>query len=281
MKTFFASIFLFIISSAYCFPPGFFDPMPARVLDSTKLEVFYNLKFQPDTLDQSYIREETMLLLVGRNLSTFSSLNRFRFDSAEIHRDQATTQKLKADFAGTVASMPRHRTRFNFRVYKNYPAGKITTIDYILPDNLKYAEPLRPFTWVLTEDQKDFSGYRLQKATTRYGGRSWVAWFAPEVPVSDGPYKFGGLPGLIMYMYDTRRHFVFEMKSISPKTNRKIEFPERRYIITNRRDFLRAEEAFRRDIITKAAAAGLDNHAQQLAAQNMRRRNNPIELRAD
>ncbi|MEC5395780.1 GLPGLI family protein [Bergeyella sp. RCAD1439] len=47
----------------------------------------------------------------------------------------------------------------------------------------------------------------LQKARTHFGGRDWEAWFAKEIPVMEGPYKFNGLPGLIYEIYDTEQKF--------------------------------------------------------------------------
>jgi len=263
------------------FPPGFFDPLPARVLDTPKLEVFYNLTFQYDSLDASSLREESMLLLIGEEISVFSSYNKYRHDSLFIHLDNATIQKKKADLAGFLASASRLPTRFRFRIYKNFPSNQMTTIDRVFSYNFKYVQPLRPFTWTLTDEKKEISGFRVQKATTRFGGRYWIAWFAPEIPVSDGPFKFGGLPGLIIFLHDTRNHYVFEMVSMNLNTNRKVEFPERNYIKTTKRDFLRAQVSFRSDISTHAAAFVVERHAQQVMVENMRRRNNPILLRAE
>ncbi len=59
------------------------------------------------------------------------------------------------------------------------------------------------------------AGYTCQKATTRYEGRDYVAWFAPKIPISDGPYKFSGLPGLIVEIADTKEYYRFELTGLS------------------------------------------------------------------
>ena len=48
--------------------------------------------------------------------------------------------------------------------------------------------------------------------TGRFGlvyGRDWTVWFAPEIPVSYGPYILGGLPGLILDAVDADELFHF------------------------------------------------------------------------
>ena len=42
-----------------------------------------------------------------------------------------------------------------------------------------------------------------------FGGRIWTAWFAPEIKTSDGPYKFLGLPGLILKLEDDKGDYRF------------------------------------------------------------------------
>ena len=46
------------------------------------------------------------------------------------------------------------------------------------------------FEWTIAGDTASISGYNVQKATTHFGGRDWIAWFTPEIPYRDGPYKF-------------------------------------------------------------------------------------------
>src|SRR5690606_1469092 len=53
-----------------------------------------------------------------------------------------------------------------------------------------------------------------QRADIRFGGRDWVAWFTTEIPIPDGPYKFCGLPGLIVSIADTQQHWQFDLTHI-------------------------------------------------------------------
>lgn len=66
----------------------------------------------------------------------------------------------------------------------------------------------------ITIDTATVSGYHCQKATCRYHGRDFEAWFTTEVPVKFGPWKFGGLPGLIVKVYDTDHLYTFECTNV-------------------------------------------------------------------
>ena len=65
--------------------------------------------------------------------------------------------------------------------------------------------------WKLYKETKNYNGYQLQKATTNFGGRKWTAWFAKDVEISEGPYKFRGLPGLIFLLNDSENNFVYKL----------------------------------------------------------------------
>lgn len=52
--------------------------------------------------------------------------------------------------------------------------------------------------WKVVDEYDYVLGYRCQKATCEFRGRSYEAFFTSEIPYNDGPYKFDGLPGLVL-----------------------------------------------------------------------------------
>ncbi|RQO38111.1 GLPGLI family protein [Chryseobacterium sp. KBW03] len=76
--------------------------------------------------------------------------------------------------------------------------------------------------WKLTGEKKKIKELFLQKAVTNWGGRNWTAWFTTEIPFQEGPYKFHGLPGLIVELYDDKDNYRFELVK-SEKYNGKKE----------------------------------------------------------
>jgi GLPGLI family protein len=86
--------------------------------------------------------------------------------------------------------------------------------DRLVTSCFYYKEPTPDFQWSLRQDTCSIRGFPCQKAVCEYGGRVWTAWFTTHIPISDGPYKFSGLPGLILRISDEDRFFFFEMSGI-------------------------------------------------------------------
>jgi len=269
-------LFLFITPSIYVNGQtrGFFDPLPSEELDNTELIVIYRERISPDSTNIQNTVEFNSILFLGKSISLYQCLNSHKRN--KILRESKNIEELRQ------RAMHAPVSSFSARIFKNYPTGKITTIDRIMPDEFIYQEDLYMLSWKIHNEKSTFKGYNIQKASCSFGGRDWIAWFTTEIPFSDGPHKFYGLPGLILKLYDTRKHYQFKMKSIEIATNSQtIDFPKRKFIETTKRDFFRARESFRQSIIQGSNEFLIDTHTQQVASDNLRRNNNPLELKVD
>lgn len=78
-------------------------------------------------------------------------------------------------------------------------------------------EDLPTFNWtIINEETREIGGYTCHKATTTFRGRSYVAWFAPKIPINAGPWKLAGLPGLILEATDRSGAVQFIFAGIKP-----------------------------------------------------------------
>jgi len=69
--------------------------------------------------------------------------------------------------------------------------------------------------WELLDGEKNIANYKCKKAKTTFRGRSYDVWYTSEIPVSVGPWKFNGLPGLILSVKDiTSEYYTWEVTSI-------------------------------------------------------------------
>lgn len=95
-------------------------------------------------------------------------------------------------------------------IYKNRSKGTVRSCLYGT-SNIEYEQGTMFRDWTLTEVRDSVLDYVCQQAMVDYAGRKWTAWYAPEIPVSDGPWKLFGLPGLILKADDAEGLFSFEM----------------------------------------------------------------------
>jgi hypothetical protein len=82
-----------------------------------------------------------------------------------------------------------------------------------------YRDSLHAVQWTLSDEQKSIDSIPCYKAQAYFRGRSYVAWYAPSIPVQEGPWKLSGLPGLVIEAYDEHKDLYFLAKSIRPLGN--------------------------------------------------------------
>lgn len=86
---------------------------------------------------------------------------------------------------------------------------------YLGKNNIVIKENLYPFKWNITNESKQVDQYICTKATTKFRGRNYEAWFTEEIPIQSGPWKMHGLPGLILELYDTEHLIVIQARKIT------------------------------------------------------------------
>ena len=154
----------------------------------------YTCKYKRDSLKKGY-HNDLFFLDWGNNTSRF-------YSQIEYLKDSAKTAML-------AAGENVYFIHEELRVYgygKKYVIVKtpeeIVFSDLLVTSRFYYKEPTPDFQWSLKQDTCSILGYPCQKAVCQYGGRVWTAWFTTHIPISDGPYKFSGLPGLILRISD-------------------------------------------------------------------------------
>lgn len=103
------------------------------------------------------------------------------------------------------------------------------------------------FDWKILPETVKIGDYDTQKAETRFGGRTWYAWFTQQVPFQDGPYKFSGLPGLIVKVQDEKGDYSFDL--MQTKKIAEVQQPETRgqYINIPKKKYTDLQKKFQKD----------------------------------
>jgi GLPGLI family protein len=86
--------------------------------------------------------------------------------------------------------------------------------------------------WNITSEEKTIAGLNCSKATMEFRGRKYVAWFTTSLPINYGPWKFNGLPGVILEVYDTELLYVWQAKKIITK-DKELKIPKLNYKIVS------------------------------------------------
>ena len=162
---------------------------------------FYELTFKPKT-DSAKIDKVITILDIVDEKSIYQDYTMVSQDSIlkENIEEMMKTKTFK-DIA-SIVRMPK----FSFKVYKKYPDMNVQYIDRISTGLFGYEESPK-FNWQISEEKQKIGDYTGQKATTTFGGREWTAWFSLDIPFPDGPYKFNGLPGIIVKIEDKDKEY--------------------------------------------------------------------------
>ena len=75
-------------------------------------------------------------------------------------------------------------------------------------------EDSEKINWKILNEKRKIKSFDVQKAESEFGGRKWIAWFTNDIPIQDGPYKFYGLPGMILEITDIGYNHSFKLIGI-------------------------------------------------------------------
>lgn len=118
-------------------------------------------------------------------------------------------------------------------------------------------EPYPELNWKISNDTLTIGGYSCQKATVSFKGRAYTAWFSPELPFPFGPWKLLGLPGLILYVADSRSEVVFQFVGFEKLEHANLQIGTTTdYIETNQEALNHLLKAFKENRQTFMSAQG-------------------------
>jgi len=207
MRTLFFYIILFIYPT-FVFP----QTRNAKWFVDALYECSWNFVFLQDTTGTMQQKEDRLVLKIGKEITYGYSYLSYQGDSS-ITADALKWSNyfLENVKNGTTSNLTIGHPLATAKLFKDYKKKKISVIDNISTHSFIYEEALEPQTWTIFDETMTITGYLCQKAVCDYRGRSYEAWFTSEIPISEGPWKFYGLPGLIIKLYDTKRHYEFEL----------------------------------------------------------------------
>lgn len=173
---------------------------------SQNMRFMYELKFVKDSTNRQEVITELLNLDTTPKGSTFYPSKSIVQDSIFAEYDKAID---KEAFRKST-DWEKGRVKISYYVAKNYKDQTVTVRDFFGGNYFSYSET-SPVKWKIEKETSKIATYVVQKATASYGGREWTSWFTTQIPISDGPYTFSGLPGLIIKMEDSKKDYRFEL----------------------------------------------------------------------
>lgn len=283
----------------------------AQTPDTVRAKASYSFTHIEDTTHRDKPHQEQMVLLLGRNASAFISMDKVIQDE---QRKKMIEEQVKNAVPGKMeirlSSFPKKvisTDLYMFMAEKKMISKQKLVNDYLIE------EPLPVIDWKISTDTSLISGLNCQKATARFKGRDYIAWFCPDLPFQSGPWKLNGLPGLIIEAYDTKKEIVFKFEGFEEVKN-KVQEEEKEQVIngvvlklsglssgdllkaptislpkngikTTRKEFEKLSEAMKKDptgfINSSLAGSGMVRESSKVNVINRPDKveiNNPMEL---
>ncbi len=205
--------------------------------------------------DSDKIESDEMILEIGNQSSEYYSLwNRGRqqivdsLSAKGASLEEIYTARERLDYPRSIQY---------FTIYKNYPSkGELLYTDQLITDYYQYTEKMARPEWKIQIEKKEIAGYKCQKAEAIFLGRKWTAWFTMDIPVSDGPWKLWGLPGLILEANDSTNEYAFKCMEIKNIKTPTIRVPKKNYIKLSKEKFITEETELAEDGFTFAKKRG-------------------------
>lgn len=165
--------------------------------DTVMLRVMYSRIWKVD-MDDNFSQWQDMTLDIGETSSHF------------YYRDTVDHMKYPTNDS-------RRYKKASYSVMKNYETGKLVYSESFSSKDIwfRYEEEMPQWEWQLQVGDSIILGYPCKKAVASFRGRTWTAWYAVDLPYDNGPWKLGGLPGLILYAEDSVKIFIFKCESIA------------------------------------------------------------------
>ena len=202
----------------------------------------YQVTMKSDSTDKANATIETARLDISPEKSLFYGEGRIKRDSV--------MQRMRETRNFDRNAMQNLRSSIDYIVEKDL----IKNITYFKTrlgrDQYTYEED-RKMDWKILPETVKIGEYEAQKAETTFAGRKWYAWFTQDIPFQDGPYKFKGLPGLIIKVEDANGDYSFDLQQ-SKKITEFPNFDNRggNPIKVKRADFEKQEKLYRKDPVS-------------------------------
>nr|WP_297307436.1 GLPGLI family protein [uncultured Flavobacterium sp.] len=134
-----------------------------------------------------------------------------------------TYKKSKHTLDDAIYTLPKSKDA-NFIYITDLRNNKLISKENTIDEFFYIKEPITIQKWELLDEFKTLNDVKLQKATTTFRGRNYIAWCDLNTPISQGPWKFNNLPGLAYEIFDDALDYHFEWQLIKISEPKEYDF---------------------------------------------------------
>lgn len=203
-----------------------------QAIDTSLLSVAYDYSFCVKEEEGLHTLRDLDILQIGTRVNRFYSGYSQRVDSIAFNYLMSMEQRhldvLQPDWTPTrlrqtlYSWIPEGICPLYMDVYTNRSTGTRTISSRFQYDEYQYSEQIEPIRWTMVSGMDTIMGYPCNKAEAIFRGRKWIAYYTFDISYSYGPWKFSGLPGLILKVTDENELFRWEAVGISISKNEPI-----------------------------------------------------------
>ena len=226
------SFFILIFSVQCCYA------QETHVIEPAELEITFSTK--------EYAFWDTYTFRCGKNVSQYFSISELQHQKMLADDDPALFilwDKRLADYdePDPAKRLPASTGNLD-KIYRNLEQGKFTTYSTVFGSHYLITEDITIPEWTMYEDSTiTVLGMECKKATTNFRGRYWEVWYTEEIPISQGPWKLCGLPGMILKA-NSPKFMLMEAIKINNKNLEPVTFYNYlnyKYALTDRMEYLK------------------------------------------
>ncbi len=198
-------------------------PIPTDSLDSELTRVYYDY-----TYNGKNKIDGTWLLQVGSKTARFLDERRYKADSVMQVIGRPSTRMSNYITNGDI-----------FHYYDSYSISnnKCRFTCRLGMDDIMYEETLPEMAWELQDSVTSICGHLCRGARAFFRGRTYYVFYTEDIPISAGPWKLSGLPGLILHADVDDGKFIFHATRVDPSARAPILWQKYPYIKVNRNQY--------------------------------------------
>lgn len=227
------------------------------IIDTSFVQVYY--AFNADNIQEMDSYEDFQCLEIGKK--------NVRYFSVFLEKGEQKVNKWLQEHKGA-QSVPNVNTDGKRGLYwseyqytelyiqKDKLIGFYCFPMYLSKYNASCVEGFPLQKWKMEEETKTICNYRCQKAVCHFRGRNFTAWFTSDIPLKYGPWKFGGLPGLILRLSDSTGEYTFECVKIERKKKTLPQHAFNKYTQKKRIDIVKLQRLINENFFAVVGANG-------------------------